>query len=96
VQDERHAHGLVGPARELRARSARGGRQLRAPHAREIDAAPLEHRAVFQNARQPAAAFGSAPGIASEFSAVSRFERADDPLLQLLQVSVDRGGVVHR
>ncbi len=90
VQDQRHAHGFVGEAAELRTRGGGRRRQARALYPRVVHAAALEERAVLDQARDAAAALGTRPGVAAEGAPVQLLERGDDARLQSGEVLADR------
>ena len=97
MEDERDADRAPCRAGELRARRGRRGRQLRARHIGEADARLLEHRAVAQDARASAAAFGPRPHVFAEpRDTVHAFDRRADAVLQIGQIAADAGetGVV--
>jgi hypothetical protein len=87
VHDQRHAHGAEAAPGQLRPARAGRRRQLVAAHVGEVDAALLEHGAVLQDARAPAAAAGALPGVLAEAgAAVLPGEGAADAVLQVEQV----------
>src|SRR5688500_14260917 len=89
MEHDRDAHGFVRPAGNLRARGAGRRWELAAVHAGEVDAAALEHLAVFDDAARAAAAFRPLPRVAQEALAVHDLERGDNALLQSREVIVD-------
>ena len=90
VEHQRHADRAPRGAGQLRPRGARRRRQRGAGHIGEADAGLLEHRAVAQDPRAPAAAFGALPRVLDEArAAVGGFDRGADAVLQAGEVVAD-------
>ena len=98
MKHQGQTHGLERRTGNLRTRGRGAGRHFVAEDMGERHARPLEHGAVAQNAALAAAAFRPGPGIPSEFCPVDRFHGSGDPLMQVVQVALDRGCIhrVHR
>jgi hypothetical protein len=90
VEHQRHAHGLEGCARELRAVLRGRRRQSGAAHMREPATGALEHRPALQDAGDAVAlqrlARGLGPGILHKWRAVDGLDGGGDAGLQVLQV----------
>jgi hypothetical protein len=93
VEHQRHAHRLEGGAGQLGAMLGGRVRQLVAAYLRKAAAGALEQWTLFEDAGQAAPlqrlARLLAPLVAKAGSAVGRFERAHDALLQTPQVIAD-------
>src|SRR5579884_1159215 len=91
MQHQRHAERGPGAVGELRTRRAGCRRQARAVHVREIHPALLEHAALLQHARAPAAAVRALPQILDEArAAVGGFQRRAQAVLQRGEVGRHR------
>ncbi len=94
MKHERHAHCLPGPAGELGALRSRRRRQGIPDHVREEHTAAFEYGAVFDRARDAAAALRACPLIAAECTSINRLETRDDALVQAKKIRT-RNGKIH-
>ena len=88
MQHRRHSHDLERPPGKLRPRHARRRGQPLTLDVRKVDAATLEHPALFQDAAGAAATFDSLPFVATKSHSVQGLEPADDARLQAGEVTV--------
>ena len=93
MEHQRQAHRFERRAGNFRTLIRRRRRHLLAEHMRDGYAGALEHRAVAQDAALAAAALGSNPSVALKFHRIDFLDRRGDAVLQLMQVSLDRGCV---
>ena len=101
VEHQRHAHRTPRCAGQLGPRGGRRRRQLRAGDIGEPDPRLLEDRAIAQDPRAPAAAFGAFPEIFLEGrGAVGALDGGADAVLQTGEVVADAEeigvGICHR
>src|SRR5574343_1645821 len=93
MQDQRDPHRFPGAARQLRANGGgRSGERL-AGNVREVDAAPLEKIAFFDQSGNAAATLRALPAVGAEGLAVESFKLADDAALQAGKVILEAGGI---